>query len=206
MQNQPQQQQQRNSARPQKKSHRGKKRPQQQVNELVAFTGVLQLDGYTLQTSTLFAPATYHYTNDIDDFIEYETGDYGSIRTAEAGTDLPITARSTVIIEHDVLNEQTGKVKGQRTTIPNVSYVEKLSGQILSTNAFLKGGWSAIGWASYTILLDINDKPILMAQEEVNGSANLHYVHSRVVKNTDIAMKTIRFISYHTWHIAQILI
>jgi hypothetical protein len=58
MQNQLQQQQQRNSAGLQNKSRCGKKRPQQQVNELVASTGVQQLDNYTPQTLTLFAPAT----------------------------------------------------------------------------------------------------------------------------------------------------
>ncbi|EKM73256.1 hypothetical protein AGABI1DRAFT_135216 [Agaricus bisporus var. burnettii JB137-S8] len=62
----------------------------------------IQLSG----SSILERPATF--TSVLDDFIEHEMGNFGYVGTAEAGKVLPITARGTVMFEHEVVNHRTG--------------------------------------------------------------------------------------------------
>ncbi|EKM73515.1 hypothetical protein AGABI1DRAFT_134626 [Agaricus bisporus var. burnettii JB137-S8] len=66
--------------------------------------------------------ASCHFTSVLDDFIEHEMGNFGYVGTAEAGKVLPITARGTVMFEHEVVNHRTGEVHVLTSTIAPVYY------------------------------------------------------------------------------------
>ncbi|KAF7761821.1 hypothetical protein Agabi119p4_9813 [Agaricus bisporus var. burnettii] len=144
--------------------------------------------------------ASGHFTNNLDDFIEYDVGDFGSMGTAEAGKTLYITAYGSVMIEHEVTDEDTGNTLKKRTTIPNVKYVKGLMGRILSPILFSEGNnWTMVGRAAYTMMYK-HDLPVLTAQRIPTQEDRLHYVLTRVVKIAETSYKTARLITYDIWH------
>jgi hypothetical protein len=145
--------------------------------------------------------ASDHFTKDLDDCVEYEQGHFGTVRTAEAGKILSITAHGTVIFEHEVTDNLTGKVTLNTLTISPVFYVAGMGGRILSTNRFLKNGGTVIGHSKFTTLCDPKGYPILTA---VNNSEccgyNLHFVFTCIVKHHGLMNQSVQEPSYEIWH------
>ena len=164
------------------------------------FCGILPADkdNYPIRW-LLDSGATWHFTNSLDDFIEYEVGNFGHVGTAEAGKLLPITAIGTIMIEHLVYDEGSQTLIPKKSTIFNVKYAEEMYGRILSANSFARDGVTIVGKANYTNLYDENGE-LAMTAQLVEEYTRLHYVFSNVVHVQDMAVRTVRSISHDTWH------
>jgi hypothetical protein len=145
--------------------------------------------------------ASCHFTGVLDDFVEFEMGNFGNVGTAEAGKILPITARGTVMFEHEVVDYRTGEVRILTSTIAPVYYCKGMGGRILSTNTFLQNGVTMTASENSTMLLDPSGSPILSAKRGHGCcSNNLHFVFCRMIKNSGHVNRSVQDPSYEIWH------
>src|ERR1700733_8776843 len=135
--------------------------------------------------------ASMHFTNSIDDFIQYEEEVMGQILVKTANSSAVIKGKGTVIL---VLST------GETVRIRPVFYIQGLNCKLLSLGKFLRRGYKCDGNAE-SIRVMKGSKTFLTFYPR-SGLDSIYVVKSHVAKEKDIfmALSTIYGIDYDVIH------
>ena len=131
--------------------------------------------------------ASLHFTNDLDDFIEYEAIAPVEIRTATTVTH--VIGRGTVILTVD----------GVAIRISPVHYIPDLTTRLLSLGQFLRSGLSSRGSARSVTVYDKEGKDLLTFHPR-HENDSIYVIWSLVGKQNCAEVSTIYAVDFEVMH------
>ena len=140
-------------------------------------------------TWMLDSGASCHFTNNIDDFVDYEenVGPERVVRTANGSTS--IAGRGTVIFT----------VNNERIRLYPVFYIPDLNDRLLSLGQFHRSGLSSRGDARAIVLYDGNDEEFLSFYPRTANST-IYVLQSLLGSEEDYSLSTIYSVDFETMH------
>ena len=140
-------------------------------------------------TWMLDSRASCHFTNNMNDFVEYEenVGPERVVRTANSSTS--IAGKGTVIFT----------VNNERVRLYPVFYIPDLNNRLLSLGQFHRSGLSSRGDAHAIVLYDGNDEVFLSFYPRTANST-IYVLQSLLGTEEDYSLSTIYSVDFETMH------
>ena len=140
-------------------------------------------------TWMLDSGASCHFTNDLNDFVEYEenVGPERVVRTANGST--TIAGKGTVILT----------VNNERVRLYPVFYIPDLNDRLLSLGQFHRSGLSSRGDARAIVFYNGNDEVFLSFYPQTANST-IYVLQSLLGTEEDYGLSTIYSVDFETMH------
>ena len=140
-------------------------------------------------TWMLDSGASCHFTNDINDFIEFEenVGPERMVQTANGSTS--IAGKGTVIF---IIN-------GDRVRLYPVFYIPDLNDRLLSLGQFHQSGLSSRGSAHSITLYDGNDEEFLTFYPQ-SANSTIYVIQSLLGTEVDYSLSTVYNVDFEIMH------
>ena len=140
-------------------------------------------------TWMLDSGASCHFTNDINDFIEFEenVGPERVVQTANGSTS--IAGKGTVIFT----------VNGERVRLYPVFYIPDLNDHLLSLRQFHQSGLSSRGSARSIVLYDGNDEEFLSFYPR-SANSTIYVIQSLLGTEVDYSLSTVYNVDFEIMH------
>lgn len=155
--------------------------------------------GHRLSSWIVDSGASSHVTGDLEDFLEYKTGNFGQTRTASGIETL--TAKGTVLLEHDIVYAN-GDVKRVKTKLYPVLYFPALGdAKLLSMGQFMNQGQYVRGSTEHISFYTQKGDHLRMTSHPYVIGDTIFWVNGRCVTHDDTAeTKVASKADYDTWH------
>ena len=133
--------------------------------------------------------ASCHFTNDLNDFIEFEEniGPKRVVRTANSSTS--ITGKGTVIFT----------VNGEQIRLYPVFYIPDLNDHLLSLGQFHHSGLSSRGDGHAIVLYDGNDEEFLTFYPR-SANSTIYVIQSLIGTEADYSLSTVYNVDFKIMH------
>ena len=140
-------------------------------------------------TWMLDSGASCHFTNDINDFVEFEenVGPEWVVRTANGSTS--IAGKGTVIFT----------VNGERVRLYPVFYIPDLNDRLLSLGQFHQSGLSSRGSARSIVLYNGNDEEFLSFYPR-SANSTIYVIQSLLGTEVDYSLSTVYNMDFEIMH------
>ena len=140
-------------------------------------------------TWMLDSGASCHFTNDINDFVEFEenVGPERVIQTANGS--ISIAGKGTVIFT----------INGERIRLYPIFYIPDLNNRLLSLGQFHQSGLSSRGSAHSIVLYDGNDEEFLSFYPQTANST-IYVIQSLLGTEVDYSLSTVYNVDFKIMH------